>query len=165
MTLATPARLTSAEQQKRINLDLTIIGVSDWRKVLPTEIDLSHANLGKPSTEMALQVIAQANGVSFEKTLVDYLIWLGKCDLVALEVETSIHREWGKMVWIPDHPTYQEPSTEKWQEGLKASFYKAMFETEKAGIQHFCLYSTAINGMLHKSLTFHRVVLNPPVTT
>lgn len=153
----------SPERQKQIKMELVINGVADWHQILPAEIDFLHVGLPKMNLDDGLNFIAEANRVSFESTLVGKLVWLG-CELLELEVEgcSPDQAGWGKMVWIPDHPSYNEPPQDKFESLLKMNFYRAMFNTEKAGVQHFCLYSTAINGCFHKSLVFHKVVLNPP---
>ncbi len=149
------------EVQKRIKMDLTIRGISDWHEILPAEMDLSHGGFGKLDIDSALRTLTEVNNVSFEHTLIGTLVW-GGCELVELEVESSNYPEWGKMVWIPDHPLYNEPPKDGFEKHFKMNFYRAMFQTEKAGVRHFCLYSTAINGRFHKTLVYHRVVLNPP---
>ncbi len=131
----------------------------DWRRFVPATLDLSHVNLGTPEIEAGLRKVAEINGVSFELVLAGYLAWRKKFEMVELEVETVNHPEWGKMVWIPDHPAYSEPAKDSFEKLFQMNFYRAMFQTEKAGVQRFCLYSTAINGRFHKSLVLRKIVL------
>lgn len=148
--------------QKGVRFVLTIDGTNDWRKFVPTTLDLSHAGLGILEIEAGLRKVAEVNEVSFELTLAGYLAWRKGFELTALEIETTMHPEWGKMVWISDHSSYALPPADSFQEKHRMDFYRAMFKTEKAGIQHFCLYSTAIFGRFHKTIVFHKVVLNSP---
>lgn len=143
--------------QKGVELVLTIDGKrDDWRRFFPETMDLSFAGFGVLAFEAGLQQIADINRKSLESEVVGALAWLKGLELVELQVESTMHPEWGVMLWIPDHPSYSAPPTSSFQAGYRMSFYRAMFQTEKAGVQQFCLYSTAINGRFHKTLVFRR---------
>ena len=149
-------------RQKQVIMALVVNGVSDWHQILPGEFDFSHAGLGKFNVDEGLAFMADFNGTTPEGTLVGQLVISHRCEIVELEVECSNHPEWGKMVYIKDHPSYRKPPKDDFEAHFNMHLYRAMFQTEKASEQHFCLYSTAINGKLHKSLVYRKVVLNSP---
>ena len=82
------------------------------------------------------------------------------CVLEELEVETTAHPEWGKMIWKKRNKRYKgriSNLSKSLYPGFPSRFIRSVFETEKAGEQKFSLCSSTSCGF-HKSLIYHKAV-------
>lgn len=167
------------EAQRRQNagdFDLTIKGQEDWRAFLGQSVLTVAPWLASQIPEEknsaflpALEENARINSDSVERMIICSLLTMGYT-LEELEVDMVGHSDretWGRCVWYPEHPKYDEPLPDMFAGmNLDPRFFNAMFLTEHAGDQRVCLYSTQMSRvgwtLLHKTLLYRKVVFSPP---
>ena len=117
-----------------------------------------------------LEKEAELNGQSLERSIMHEFLRLGY-KLEELEVDIirdAITPTWGRCVWYREHPNYEQPLDETFNGTAinNPAYYHAMFRTEHAGDQHFCLYSLQMmlstSVLFHKTLLYRKVVFSPP---
>lgn len=162
--------------QDKGEFNLTIPGHAEWMdyfKGKVTGIKPKYAHLyGGNEVPMVdyLKKNAELNAESFEREVVNHLLGQGYF-LEELEVEfvNETEKNWGRGIWYKDHPAYVKP-IDLIYNGTAINdpkLYHAMFKTEHAGDQTFCLYSMQMmmssRVLLHKTIIYRKVVLSPPV--
>lgn len=156
------------KRQAEIKADIRVIGCDDYYKLFPKRLNIGYGGvtfLRNLSAKKYLEKLVDVNSNhTYERGLIGLLLDAG-CVLEQLEVETTTHPEWGKMVWKKRHQRYKGRISDtskslypKWPN----RFIKAVFETEKAGEQEFSLCSTNASGHFHKSLVYHKAVFSSP---
>lgn len=162
------------ERQDAGHCEFAVQGMADWRTILEKPITLSGiwaewCGGTKVPYIVYARKEAEVNNQSLERSIVTALLNLGY-QLEELEVEFVGEKEagWGKGVWYKNHDAYEEPLDTIFEGSLinDPSFYHAMFRTENAGDQQFCLYSLQMIAgaaiLFHKTLLYRRVVFSPP---
>ncbi len=156
--------------QDKVDCHIIIRGLDNWKtifnfetvKVKPSVV--KYFGTDEPSLLDYLRVNSDLNKVSFERSVIGELLAEG-FELEALEVEflNPAEKTWGVCKWYYCHHAYEEPLPDMFK-GLDPSLFKAMFKTQYAGDQQFCLYSTQFGGgvLLHKSIVFRKVILRKP---
>ena len=151
-------------RQDSVVCEIHIQGIEDWKEPLLKEVKVEYPwshmlrKFEAPFIEV-VQKAAEFNGESFERAALETLLREGY-RFEELECEFEGHPEWGLGVWYKEHPAYIPVKSMFGQRD--PSYYYAMFRTEKAGDQQFCLYSVQCGAILHKTLIYRKVVLFRP---
>ena len=159
-------------RQDEDGCEFIVNGVSDWKSIFASPVQLSGgwAKLcgGSEVPMMAcLEKEAEMNGHPLERSIVHAFLHLGYV-LEELEVDIDKERAWGRCVWYREHPDYSQRLPDIFDNTAlnNPAYYYAMFRTEHAGDQRFCLYSLQMfassSTLFHKTLLYRKVVFSPP---
>lgn len=162
--------------QNEGTVEFVIQGVDDWHTCLARTVKLKGTWIELcGGSEVSLidyaRKEAEINNQSFERSVFTAFVRLGY-RLEELEVEihgNKDERSWGRCIWYKEHPAYQEPiPVALHQMRLEPNLYHAIWKTEHAGDQHYCIYSVQVSfsaWLPNKTLIFRRVVFSPPSST
>lgn len=156
------------KRQSEIKADIRVTGCDDYYKLFPKKLSIGYGGikfLKNLSAKKYLEKLMEVNSNhTYERGLIGLLVDAG-CVLQELEVETTAHSEWGKMVWKKKHSRYKGRSSDTDKSlypGWPNRFIKAVFETEKEGEQEFSLCPTNSSNHFHKSLIYHKAIFSFP---
>lgn len=155
--------------------EFVILGNKDLQAILDQSVTLTGrwaewCGASEVSMLTYLEKEAEVNGHSLERSIVHAFLQLDY-QLTELEVDIVGYEDsdtWGRSVWYAEHPAYHQPVPKLYEESPadNPAFYYAMFKTEHAGDQQFCLYSTQMMmsryPLMHKTLRYRKVVFSPP---
>lgn len=165
-------------RQQGVVLDLSIIGVDDWRTCLGNDIELRSTvwqNLCGAETvapSVYLTKLAEMNGTTPEREIVNHFLNLGyTLEEMVVEFVVDECLGWGRCTWYKEHPSYPlafEPDSFAARHGkIVPNLFKALFATEHAGDQRKGFYSAEMltkHGILaYKMIVFHKIVFSAPV--
>lgn len=164
----------SAEEEFPI---IKVTGKSSWEKCLDETVELSpqfERLCGIPSLPLLsyLKVKAENEGTSYVHSVVhEFLNRRYKLKKLRVEFTGPVGRDWGTAIWYPHHPIYKIPFESDMfgkpkDRRIIPEFWHAMFKTERAGDQRFCLYSIEMfecpEILFHRTIIYKSITFSPP---
>ena len=162
-------------RQDQGQCEIVVRGVADWKDCLAKPIKLEGPWVtlcGGAEVPLMTYVRKEAelNVQSLERSVVTAFLNMGyQLEELEVEIESEKARGWGRCVWYKDHSKYAVPIPEMFNETAfnNPKFFHAMFKTEHADDQHFCIYSLQMMAsrsiLPHKTLVYRKIVFSPPL--